>query len=204
MKLMKLRIKYIYKIVILLVAQSDLRLNTPTEAIGQHIVFALDNFKLYLNTCIARAHLMMRRLSILDLSRNRRGWWSVSSTNSRPYRYGYNFFVAHTNAKHSCSIVEYLRSVSLSFLLMYITGNRSPSCSCISTPPIPSWHASVHRMNCLSNCGSFNTGLEAILHFSNLNAFSAASHHFNWFGCPFLVMSVRGLAIVENLSRNFL
>ena len=54
--------------------------------------------------CKLRAHLITRLLLTLALVKYDKGWWSVSSTNSLPYKYIWNLEIAQTSARHSLSI----------------------------------------------------------------------------------------------------
>src|SRR6218665_2500070 len=63
--------------------------------------------------------------------------WSVTSSNSIPYRYKWNLSHAHTKAKASFSVCEYRLSTALKLLLAYHTTRCTPFCFCINTAPKP-------------------------------------------------------------------
>ena len=99
-------------------------------------------------------------------------WWSVSRTNSLPYKYFWNFCTLQTTAKRSFSTVAYPCSHLEIVRLAYRTGNSFPSHSCNSTSrPCPD--ASAWRVNILDIFGSFRIGCEASLSFTVDSALSA-------------------------------
>ena len=146
----------------------------------------------------------MRSLLILERFKNNNGWWSVSNTNSLPYKYGSSRFTAHTNAEHSRSIVENLVSAGINFRLKYITGIFTPSYSWLRTAPMSSCDASVVKMNSLSNWGSRKMGCCERRLYNSSYASSDLQFHLRTSGSPFLVMSVNGLAAAAKFSMDFL
>ena len=102
-------------------------------------------------------------------------WWSVSRTNSLPYKYFWNFCTLQTTAKHSFSTVAYPCSHLEIIRLAYRTGNFFSSHSCNSTSrPCPD--ASAWRVNVLDISGSFRIGYEASLSFTVDSALSALTN----------------------------
>ena len=145
---------------------------------------------------MCRAQRITRSLLIFVRFMKANGWWSVSKANSVPYRYRCNRFVAQNNPRHSRSIVEYRVSVSLSFLLMSMTGILTPSYSCIRTAPKPPSDASVRKINCLWKSGSHRISLSVKVISSVSNALFDSSSQLITFVAPFLSLSVNGLAIL--------
>ena len=130
------------------------------------------------------------------------GLWSVSNTNSRPYRYRGNFCIAHTMAKHSFSTVAYEISLPFNFRLAYAMGNFLSTSVWSNTAPIPLLEASVCRMKGSDKFGSFRIGNVIKECFNAWNAVSCTLVHCNLFGQPFFVRSVSGNTTKEKFGTN--
>ena len=87
-------------------------------------VFALPlmGITVKLNSCRVKAQLSKRLLRVRDICKNVKGLWSVCRVKCLPMRKRESFVVAHTIAKHSRSIVEYLSCVSENFCEIHFTG----------------------------------------------------------------------------------
>uniref|UniRef100_A0A6B0UGM3 Putative secreted protein n=1 Tax=Ixodes ricinus TaxID=34613 RepID=A0A6B0UGM3_IXORI len=58
------------------------------------------------NSCSRRLQRARRPDGSFRLASQQRAWWSVTTRNGIPYRYGRNLVSAQTTARHSLSVVE--------------------------------------------------------------------------------------------------
>lgn len=129
------------------------------------------------------------------------GWWSVSRTNSFPYKYSWNLVIPKIMARHYFAIVEYQVSLGSNFRLANATGCFTSSSSSLRrTAPTPISEASVCKKDILWRSASCSIGGFTICCFSFSNASICVSLHWRWFGAPLRVASVSGAATVAKFG----
>ena len=112
--------------------------------------------KLY--SCSCSSHLANWPSSSWKYCSHCRELWSVLNLNVQPSKYGLKLKMKVATANSSFLVTQYSLSALLRVRLAYAITFSWPLYSCERTAPIPSWLASVSKINCFFLSGKASTG----------------------------------------------